>query len=536
MSGARSKDDASAAARSLEDRVWRSLRDNDVNQALAACRQLNGQFPGYAPGWHTASQLALKLGNPSAALTAIDRALAIDPGNTTGLLQRAVCVGRLGDTAALAPLVAELATRDLRNAYEFSALGMLYTQLEKRREAVTCYERAASLEPGRGKHFYNIGALQRSLGDVEAAEASLDKALELDPSDYEALKIRSELRAQTRERNHVEMLEGLVEEGIADPRGEVQVCFALAKELEDLGEWERSFVYLKRGADARRGLMRYDVQRDIDTMAAIERTFSAGRFDEATEGGDSDEPIFIVGMPRTGTTLVERILGSHSAVYSAGELGNFATALMEQVRGLATGPQPGRDDLVALSASVDFRRLGEAYVDSTRPFTGKTPHFIDKLPLNFLYVGLIHLALPNAKIINLRRHPLDTCYAVYKQLFVDAYPFSYDLAELGRYYAAYARLMRHWNQVLPGVVHTVEYESLVENFDDEVRRLLAYCGLEFEESCLRFHENTTASTTASTVQVRQPVYRSSVGKWRRFKDQLATLVATLEHEGIVVER
>lgn len=535
MSGLQSNDNVSAAARSLEDRVWRSLRNNDVDEALAACRQLNGQFPAYAPGWHTASQLALKLGNPSAALTAIDRALAIDPGNTTGLLQRAICVGRLGNVAGLAPLVAQLATRDLRTAYEHSALGMLYTQLEKRREAVACYERAAGLEPGRGKHFYNIGALQRSLGEIDAAEASLDKAIELDPSDYEALKIRSELRTQTPDRNHVRMLESLVEKGIADPRGAVQVCFALAKELEDLREWERSFGYLKRGADARRGLMRYDVQRDLDTMLAIERTFSARRFGEVTQGCDSNEPIFIVGMPRTGTTLVERILGSHSEVYSAGELGNFSTALMQQVRNLAKEPQGGRDELVALSASVDFCRLGETYVDSTRPFTGKTPRFIDKLPLNFLYVGLIHLALPNAKIINLRRHPLDTCYAVYKQLFVDAYPFSYDLEELGKYYAAYERLMRHWNRVLPGVVHTVDYESLVDNFEPEVRRLLAHCGLAFEESCLRFHENTTASTTASTVQVRQPVYRGSVGKWRRFENQLAPLVATLAREGVDVE-
>ena len=411
----------------------------------------------------------------------------------------------------------------------------MYTQLEQREKAVICYERAAALEPARGKHHYNIAALRRSLGDIEVAEAHFDKAIELDPEDYEAIKIRSELRRQTPENNHVAALQAMLDDGIADSRGEVQVCYAVAKELEDLGEWERSFSYLKRGADKRRSLMRYDVQRDIDTIAAIEETFSADRFDGAAAGSDNDEAIFIVGMPRTGTTLVERVLGSHSQVYSAGELGNFATALMQQVRTLTAGSQPPRDELVRLSAAVDFRKLGDAYVESTRPFTGKTPRFIDKLPLNFLYAGLIHLALPRARIINLKRHPLDTCYAVYKQLFVDAYPYSYDLAELGRYYAAYERLMRHWNEVLPGAVHTVEYESLVENFEPEVRRLLAHCGLSFEDACLRFHENTAASTTASTVQVRQPVYRSSVGKWRRFSSQLEPLIATLEDEGIALE-
>jgi len=189
---------------------------------------------------------------------------------------------------------------------------------------------------------------------------------------------------------------------------------------------------------------------------------------------------------------------------------------------------------VRLSASIDFAALGDAYVGSTRPFTGKTPRFIDKLPLNFLYVGLIRLALPNASIVSVRRHPLDTCYAVYKQLFVDAYPFSYDLAELARYFAAYDRLMRHWSTVLPDAVYTIEYEKLVDDLEPEVRRLLAHCGLGYEETCLRFHENRTASTTASTVQVRQPVYRSSVGKWRQYRAQLTPLIAALGDEGIAL--
>jgi tetratricopeptide (TPR) repeat protein len=535
MAPHRNHSNTPTAARSLEDRVWRSLRNKDARQALATCEQLNREHPNYASGWHTASQLALRLNNPAAALAAIDRALALEPGNTDGLLQRGLCLGKLGDTAALAPLVEELAGRDLSTAYQHSTLGMLYTQLERREEAVACYEGAAVLEPDRAKHYYNIAALQRSLGDIEHAEANFDKAIELDPADWEAIKVRSELRKQTADDNHVEELEAMLDKGIADPRGEAHVCYALAKELEDLGEPERSFGYLKRGADKRRSFMRYDVQRDIDTMVAIEETFTAERLAESHAGSENDEAIFIVGMPRTGTTLVERILGSHSEVYSAGELGNFATVLMQQLRAKVTDPSTPRDELVRLSASIDFAALGDAYIESTRPFTGRTPRFIDKLPLNFLYVGLIRLALPNAKIISVRRHPLDTCYAVYKQLFVDAYPFSYDLEELARYYAAYDRLMQHWSSVLPDAVYTIEYETLVEDFEPEVRRLLEHCGLDYEEACLRFHENKSASTTASTVQVRQPVYRSSVGKWREYRERLAPLVAALEDEGFALD-
>ena len=535
MAPPRNDSNALAAARSLEDRVWRSLRDKDTRSALATCEQLNREHPNYASGWHTASQLALRLSNPAAALVAIDKALALEPGNTDGLLQRALCIGRLGDNAALEPLVAELATRDLSTAYQHSTPGMLYTQLERRADAVACYERAAALEPDRARHHYNIAALQRSLGDIEEAEANFDKAIELDPADWEAIKVRSELRKQTPDDNHVEALEAMLDKGVSDPRGEAHVCYALAKELEDLGEAERSFGYLKRGADQRRSLMRYDVQRDIDTMVAIEETFSAERLAASNVGSENNEAIFVVGMPRTGTTLVERILGSHSEVYSAGELGNFATVLMQQLRTKVSDPATPRDALVRLSASIDFAALGDAYIDSTRPFTGKSPRFIDKLPLNFLYVGLISLALPNANIVSVRRHPLDTCYAVYKQLFVDAYPFSYDLEELARYYASYDRLMRHWSAVLPGTVYTIEYEKLVDDFEPEVRRLLEHCGLDYEEACLRFHENKSASTTASTVQVRQPVYRSSVGKWRQYSEQLAPLIAKLEDEGIALD-
>ena len=173
---------------------------------------------------------------------------------------------------------------------------------------------------------------------------------------------------------------------------------------------------------------------------------------------------------------------------------------MGVVKNLAGDKRLSRDELVELSAGIDFKKLGAAYIRSTRPFTGHTARFIDKLPLNYLYVGLIHLALPNAKIINLKRHPLDTCYAIYKQLFLDAYPFSYDLEELGRYYAAYYKLMEHWHAVMPGVVYTIEYEKLVANLESEARRLIDFCELDWQPQCLKFHENKEASTTASTVR------------------------------------
>jgi hypothetical protein len=324
----------------------------------------------------------------------------------------------------------------------------------------------------------------------------------------------------------------MLEKGIDDPRGAVQVCFALAKELEDLGESERSFHYLKMGADARRSLMKYDVSRDVSTMSVIRDTFGPNLFDGSIPGHDSPEPIFVLGLPRTGTTLVERILASHSDVYAAGELNNFSLLMSQQVKQLAGDKKLTRDEMVQMSAKLNFQDLGAAYIESTRPLTGSTARFIDKLPLNYLYVGLIHLALPNAKIIVLNRDSLDTCYAIYKQLFTNAYPFSYRLDELAEYYVAYHRLMEHWQTVLPGKIHKIDYESLVNDIDGESRKLVEFCNLEWQEQCLKYYENKEASTTASTVQVRQPVYQSSVGKWRRVREQMQPVVDIIQRAGI----
>jgi hypothetical protein len=279
--------------------------------------------------------------------------------------------------------------------------------------------------------------------------------------------------------------------------------------------------------------MKYDVDRDLETIEAIKRTFDRSVFENAGPGCDNPEPIFILGMPRTGTTLVERILASHSDVFAAGELNNFAAQLMTMMRAQNIDKKVSRDDMVKLSAQLDFQRLGESYVASTRPFTGNSKRFIDKMPLNYLYVGLIHLALPNATIINLQRAPMDTCYAIYKQLFVDAYPFSYDLEELARYFVAYDGLMQHWNEVLPGVIHTIQYEELVGDIEGKTRQMLSACDLDWQAQCLKFYENKEASTTASTAQIRRPVYKSSVGKWKDYEEYLQPAVEILQRAGVI---
>ncbi len=522
-------------ANEQEARVWQLLKENKIKQAIATCHQLNRQHPDLASGWHAASHLALKTNRPNVALRAIERAISLDPDHTDWLLQKALCFRQLGQTEQLDSLLQTLLTRKSLNAYHCSSLALLLTHLEKREQAIQFYQRAAKLKPGESQHHYNIAVLQRSLGETDAAGRNFDKAIRLSPKNYEAYKVRSELRTQTPEKNHVKALEKLLKKGIGDQKGKAQICYALAKELEDLGDWKQAFDYLKLGADTRRSYMQYNPQRDLVMIATIRNTYTSGLFDGRTQGDDNDEAIFILGMPRTGTTLVERILSSHSEVFSAGELGNFAVQMMGQVKAQGNYQSSSRDELVALTAGLDFRQLGEDYINSTRPFTGHTPKFIDKLPLNYLYTGLIHLALPNAKIINLKRHPIDTCYAMYKQLFVDGYPFSYELEELGHYFAAYHCLMEHWHGVMPEIIYTVVYEDLVADIEGESRRLIDFCGLGWQEQCLKYYESEDASITASAVQVRKPVYMSSVDKWRQYETQLAPLIAVLEQAGIPLD-
>lgn len=502
-------------------------------EAAACAQELNRRFPQYVEGWYSSSQLALKLGNPAAALKTCEQALQLQPGHPAARLQRALCLLRLGREEEARPLVLALDSAPFTTAYQHATLGLLLSRIDQQDRALAHYQSAVRLEPGVSEHYYNLASVHRFLGNTAAAGTALDEALARNPQDAEAHRLRADLKRQTPQDNHVAELEQALARPGTGPREETTLCYALAKELEGLERWEASFGYLQRGAARRRAGMRYDVHSDIATMDAIRETYSADFLAAPATGQAGAAPIFVLGLPRTGTTLVERILGMHSQVQAAGELNDFALAMSRGVARLAgEGVRLDKARRVALSAELDFKALGEDYLASAGPRARGARHFVDKMPLNFLYVGLIHRALPHARIIHVVRDPLDTCYAIYKTLFADAYPFSYQLDELGAYYIAYRRLMAHWEAVLPGRMHTIHYEDLVSAQAQSSRQLVAHCGLEWEPACLDFHRSREASTTASASQVREPVHQRSVGRWQKFAAGLAPLVRQLEAAGI----
>ncbi|MFL0798973.1 MAG: sulfotransferase [Agarilytica sp.] len=480
------------------------------------------------------------MNNAPVALQAIEKAIAIDPDNHEWLLQKALCLSKLGKIDLLPPLIERLTHASFDTAYQYSTMALVLTHVGRHEQAFNYYQQAVNKEPGDAQHYYNLASSLRFLGDITAAEDNYNKAIVLNPQDYEAYRLRSELRKQTDANNHVDELTAIVEAENVGARGTAQVSYALAKEFEDIGDSQRSFHFLTIGAKARRDCIKYDPSSDLRTIDAIQNVFTADVFDHkntnrALNGSSGKTPIFILGLPRTGTTLVERIVSSHSEVVSAGELNNFSVEMLRQVKAVMGSKSIPKEQLVGLTKNIDFRALGEAYIDSTHTLVGESRYFIDKLPLNYLYVGLIRLALPQAKIINLKRHPLDTCYAMYKQLFKDAYPFSYDLEELGHYYLAYQRLMDHWNTVMPGVIHTVSYEDVVHDIEGQTKNLLHYCDLSWQAQCLTYYKNREASTTASATQVRKPVYKSSVGLWRNYQKQLQPLIRVLNEGGIQID-
>ena len=526
---------ADPTASRMEEEALRLARYGSFRAAVDVCRVLNARHPQFAPGWRAASTIALQMGDASRALTLIERALALTPGDGRSLLQKVHVLGALrrrNEALEMANTVRTLINDD---AAALDSLGTFYSLAGEQRLALDTYDRALRLAPRNTSITFNRATVRRYLGQLVGAEEDYDQVIASRPNDYEAYHNRSELRKQTRKRNHVDELERLLAAGISDWRGEVQVRYALAKELEDLGEYDRSWASLELGAQLRRRHLKYDIDRDVETVNWVIDAFPDGP-SPTVNGFPSAEPIFIVGLPRSGTTLVERILGSHSSVHSAGELNDFSQALVAAVMGTAGSSQPmPRQELVARSANVDFEALGREYLERTRPGTGGTPRFTDKMPLNYLYCGIIRRALPNSRIVHLTRHPLAVCYAIYKTLFKDGYPFSYDLGELGRYYASYRKLMDHWRTTLPGAIYELNYERLVSDQVGETRRLLEFCGLEWEDACLDFHRNTSPTTTASATQVRQSLYDSSIGQWRYYAPRLEELRRQLVAAGIAVE-
>ena len=416
-----------------------------------------------------------------------------------------------------------------KHADSYLLLGSAFASAGRYEEAIDAYEETLELVPEHSGALIGLGNMLKTVGQYESAVAAYRTCILEHPTHAEAYWSLANLKTFRFEESEVEAMEALLEQEALPDEFSVQLCNALGLVYENRCDYARAFDYFERGNSSRRPSERYDPVDTEDLTDRMIETFSGEFLAQCVNSGDPDQsPIFIVGLPRSGSTLIEQILASHSQVEGTHELSDLGRITQIIPRKFAVGevfPAALRE-----LNEEQLAELGALYVSRTRKYRAGRAHFVDKNPNNFVYAGLLHLILPNAKIIDARRHPLDSCFGSYKQLFARGQPFSYDLAELGDYYLQYRRLMNHWHAVMPGSVLEVRYEDVVENLEHEVRRMLEYCDLPWEDNCLRFNETERAVKTASSEQVRQPVYNTSVNLWRNYEPYLSELIEILEPE------
>jgi tetratricopeptide (TPR) repeat protein len=455
-----------------------------------------------APDYHAAryeyALALLKRHKHVRAREELQKLLQIDPDSRIYRTAHAtVCTG-FGDYAQALPLYREILAETPDDPELHLSIAHALKTLGQTQEAVESYRAAAAVRPHYGEAYWSLANLKTyRFTDAEIAR----------------------MRAA---------------EGAANirPVDRYHLCFALGKALEDRGEYAESFAFYERGNALKKNECRYRPE-PLERNARLQASVCTREFFAARQGvGCPDpSPIFIVGLPRSGSTLIEQILASHSRVEGTMELADIPR-LVQDLRGReAVDSAPRYPGVLAELAAEDFRRLGEGYLRDTRVYRQGKPFFIDKMPNNFRHLGLIHLILPNARIIDVRRDPVACCFSNYKQLFASGQQFTYSIEDIARYYRMYVQLMTHWDEALPGRILRIQHEGVVDDLEGNVRRLLEFCGLEFEPGCVEFHKTERAVHSASSEQVRRPIYREGIDQWRNYERWLGPLKEALGFNG-----
>lgn len=513
--------DPKEAARAHAAQGFAALKAERFAEAEAAARAALGADPARPEAHFLVGLLASEKKDWRTAVAAFGSVTKINPGDRGAwahlaqLLQRAGHFDRADDALARAldGGGADPETSDL--------IGAVLTQFGRHREAESWRRRAYDAEPGRADFAVNVASANMFLGRDAAAAAALEPFVREEEGLPQAEWLYSTLR-RAKGRARADRLVARAAEA-RQPQAKAFFAYAAGKEFEDCEEWADAFAAFDLGARAKRSVVEVDEAAEDAFFAALADAFDRASLARSATGHDDDGPIFIIGQPRTGTTLVERIIASHSMVEAAGELQQFGLC----VRRLSGAPADP-----ASWAQINPEALGRAYVKAAAPMRTGKPRFIDKLPRNFIYLPLIARALPRARIIHLTRDPLDACFASYKQLFAEAYPHSYDQAEMARHFIRYARLMDHWRAASPATFLEVSYERLVADTETQTRRIIAFLGLSWEDACLRFHELDAPVATASAVQVREAAHARSIGRAARYGERLAPMRQILAAAGL----
>lgn len=515
----------------LHQQAQQALNNKSYQQAHQYLIAILKQDKYFADAYFLLAIIASAHHNADKAITLIKQALVLSSNNAEYLAQLAKQYALKSDHVNALACAQQAADAKPQNALTLDTIGVAYSQMGLHQDAVPFFEQAVSINDKEPNFFFNLGASLKFVGDFEQAKKAYQKAISIAPNCAKAHTALTSLGGITAVDNHIEELTELYQKQTTSD-DLLYIGHALAREHEALGDYQQAYHYLSQSKEAKLKQLDYSFSQDQEVFTALHAMFTKPAT-SAKQGQQSNEAIFVVGMPRTGTTLVERIISQHQQVTSAGELPHFGVLLKSLSQCLS-----GRaidQGTIRGAANIDFAELGRAYIDSTRAITGNTKFFVDKMPFNFLYIGFILQALPEAKIVCLDRNPLDTIVSNFRQLFTaksELYNYAYDLETITALYIEFKRLAALWLQLFPENVYLVNYEKLVNNPEVEAKKLVKFCGLDWQASFLNIHENSAPVATASAVQVRQPINNKSVGNWKKYQHYLDGAQTLLRKSGI----
>jgi tetratricopeptide (TPR) repeat protein len=510
------------------------MRTGKLGKAEKLVREFAKGHPDDVNGLRMLADIGMKLSRYDDARILLERCLELAPDFHLARRNLAAVLTRQNRLEEAKAQVDRLLITEPGNANYQLLKATILVQRGEHPQALEIYERLLKSYPNQPRAQMNFGHTLKTVGRLEESIDAYRFCIRLNPAIGEAYWSLANLKTYRFSQEEIELMRSQVVEEGGDPDDQAHLAFALGKAYEDQGDFAQSFRFYQRGNDIRKVHHKHNIKINVFNTARQIKTLSAQFFaDRQGWGCPAPDPIFIVGLPRSGSTLLEQILASHSQVEGTAELMDIiqtSRRLGEKSRQNPAGKYP---EVLASLSEQQCRELGERYLETTRVQRSDYPFFIDKMPNNFQHVGLIHLILPNAKIIDARRHPMACCFSGFKQLFAKGQTYTYDLSGMGQYYRDYVILMDHWDHVLPGRVLRVQYEDMVEHTEVQIRRLLDYCKLPFEEQCLRFWETERAVRTPSAEQVRQPIYRGGLEQWRNFEPWLGPLKEAL---GPVLQR
>ena len=507
-------------------RAGRLERDGEIGQAEDIYRNILRTYPEHVEAMRKLAGIATKNREHKDAEIFLKQAVKVAPDYARAWLDLSVTQLDLDKNEEAIASAAQLVELSPEVVDAHLAMGNALARTDRAASAALSYQKALDIAPDHAGAFSGLGQQLKTVGRQEEAIEVYRRCIESNPKNAEPYWSLANMKTFRFDDDDVDAMRSLLDDNDLDDEGRVQLCNALGFAFEARAEFDTAFSYFQRGNEKRRESEIYDpVQTEVATSSQI-KVFNDAFIRDAQGHGDTDSsPIFIVGLPRSGSTLIEQILASHSQVEGTHELSDLAMAVNSIPKMKKHDRFP--ENLLGLKQQM-WTKLGDTYLQRTKKYRRGSPRFIDKNPNNFIYIGMIHLMLPNAKIINARRNPMDSCFGSYKQLFARGQSFTYDLTEIGEYYLQYQRLMDHWQQVLPGRVLDVKYEDVVSDLSTQVGRILEYCELPFEQACVDFHQTERAVKTASSEQVRQPIYSSSVDLWKRYESHLDELVEVLD--------